>query len=45
MEIYYCHVTIKENPNFKLFYCIHIVETPTNKGANSYKLIFFENSE
>ena len=24
--------------NFKLFYCILIIEIPANKGANSYKL-------
>ena len=29
---------IKEKENLKLFYYIHIVEIPTNKGANSYKL-------
>ena len=29
---------VKGNHNFKHFYYIHIVEIPTNKGANSYKL-------
>ena len=31
---------IKGNHNFKHFYYTHIVEIPTNKGANSYKLEF-----
>jgi len=31
-------LTLKKNSFFKLFYYIHIVEIPTNKGANSYKL-------
>ena len=30
-------IDIKEKQHFKLFYYIHIVEIPTNKGANSYK--------
>ena len=29
---------IRGKHNFKLFYYIHIVEIPTNKSANSYKL-------
>ena len=31
-------LTFKENTISKLFYYIHIIEIPTNKGANSYKL-------
>jgi len=30
--------TFKENRISKFFYYIHIVEIPTNKGANSYKV-------
>ena len=28
----------KENTILNLFYYIHVVDVPTNKGANSYKL-------
>ena len=31
-------LNIKGKHNFKQFYYIHIVEIPTNKRANSYKL-------
>ena len=31
-------LTLKKNTISNFFYCIHIVEIPTNKGANSYKL-------
>jgi len=31
-------LNIKRKHNFKQFYYIHIIEIPTNKGANSYKL-------
>ena len=31
-------LTLKENTISNMFYNIHIIEIPTNKGANSYKL-------
>ena len=36
MKVYY-YVNM-EKPMFTLCYCIHIVEIPTNKRANSYTL-------
>mgnify|MGYP000430483117 CR=1 FL=1 len=32
-------LTLKKNTISNLFYYIHIVEIPTNKGANSYTLL------
>ena len=44
MNICYCpwHLRIT---HFQTFYYVHIIEIPTNKGANSHKLICFENNQ
>ena len=38
MDIYFCHCHLIEENTISNYYYTHVLEIPTNKGANSYKL-------
>ena len=45
MEIYFCPWPLRKTQVHNFFYYLHIIEIPTNKGANSYKLAKIETRE